>query len=256
MQLFYRKYGSGLPVIILHGLFGMSDNWVTFGKELSEEFMVFIPDQRNHGRSPHSDEFDYYILRDDIIEFINEQNLNEVMMIGHSMGGKVAMQCALKNPGLISKLIVLDISPAGKTAAPEIIQIIKSINTIKPEEMNSREDIKSQLSLIIRQKKIIEFLLKNIIRDENNKFSWKFNVKAITGNLPLIESGLESEARFSKPSLFIGGGKSPYLSGENIYEIFNNFPEATIEVINNAGHWLHVDAPEQLLKMVKAFLRN
>ena len=172
------------------------------------------------------------------------------------MGGKVAMHCAINYPDLISKLVVLDISPASKTADPEIFQIIKAINAIRIEEMSSREEIKSELSVIIKQKKIVEFLLKNIHREDNNNFCWKFNVKAITDNLSFIGSGIEAEQKYLKPALFIGGERSPYLTGENIYQVFDNFPSARIEIIKNAGHWLHVDAPEQLLKMVKEFLKN
>lgn len=254
MKLFYRKYGKGHPIVILHGLFGMSDNWVTFGKELSGNYEVFIPDQRNHGRSPHSDDFDYNILKDDIIKFIEQNKLEDVILIGHSMGGKVAMSVALNMPALISKLIVLDISPASKTPATEILLIIKAIQDANLEALNSREEIKDKLSKIINKKRIVEFLLKNIRRGKDDQFYWKFNDKAITENLSAIAAGIETDKKFLKPALFIGGDRSPYLGGENIYQIFDNFPVARIEIINNAGHWLHVDAPEGLLSMIVGFI--
>ncbi|MCD4678812.1 MAG: alpha/beta fold hydrolase [Bacteroidales bacterium] len=256
MKLFYRTYGTGHPIIILHGLFGMSDNWVTFGKQLAKEYEVFIPDLRNHGRSPHSNEFDYTFLLNDLVEFIQEQNLHDIILIGHSMGGKVAMLAALHHPEIIKKLIVLDISPVSKTPSPEIMQIIEAIKTLDLCGLDSRVEIKKQLAGIIEKRKIVEFLLKNIQRLESNTFSWKFNVASISENLGKIADGIETEIIFSKPTLVIGGEKSDYITGENIYQVFQNFPEARIDVISNAGHWLHVDAPEELLDIVMDFLRS
>ena len=256
MKLFHRTYGSGSPVIILHGLFGMSDHWVILAKQLAKAFKVFIPDLRNHGRSPHNNEFDYITLQNDLNEFINDQNLNEVILIGHSMGGKVAMYYALNNQETVKKLIILDISPVSKAPSPEIIQIIEAIKTINTGGLNSREEIKQQLSYIIKKREIVEFLLKNIRREENNTFSWKFNIGAILNSLKKISEGIDSDAQFSNPCLFISGGKSEYINGENIYRIFHNFPEARIDIINNAGHWLHVDAPEELLKIVMDFAKE
>jgi len=256
MKLFYRTYGNGAPVIILHGLFGMSDNWATFGKQLAKEYEVFIPDLRNHGRSPHSNEFDYTFLLNDLVEFIQEQNLRDIILIGHSMGGKVAMLAALSHPEIIKKLIVLDISPVSKTPSPEIMQIIEAIKTLDLCGLDSREEIKKQLAGIIEKRKIVEFLLKNIQRLESNTFSWKFNVASVSENLEKIADGIETETIFNKPTLFIGGEKSDYITGENIYQVFQIFPEAQIDVISNAGHWLHVDAPEELLDIVMDFIRN
>jgi len=254
MKLFYRTYGSGSPIIILHGLFGMSDNWVTFGKQLANNFEVFIPDLRNHGRSPHSSEFDYDFMQNDLKEFINEQKLEEVILIGHSMGGKVAMNFALNSPEFVKKLVVLDVSPVSATPLPEIMQIIEAVNTLDLDKFNSREEIKYQLDGTIEKRKIVEFLMKNVQRWDSNSFAWKFNVAAISDKLAIIASGIETEIVFNKPSLFIGGDKSQYLTGDNIYQIFQIFPEAKLEVIKNAGHWLHVDAPEELLEMIREFI--
>jgi len=234
----------------------MSDNWATFGKQLAKEYEVFIPDLRNHGRSPHSNEFDYTFLLNDLVEFIQEQNLRDIILIGHSMGGKVAMLAALSHPEIIKKLIVLDISPVSKTPSPEIMQIIEAIKTLDLCGLDSREEIKKQLAGIIEKRKIVEFLLKNIQRLESNTFSWKFNVASVSENLEKIADGIETETIFNKPTLFIGGEKSDYITGENIYQVFQIFPEAQIDVISNAGHWLHVDAPEELLDIVMDFIRN
>lgn len=256
MKLFYRKYGSGEPVIILHGIFGMSDNWVTFGKQLAKEYEVYILDLRNHGRSPHSSEFDYNLMLNDLKGFIQEQNLNNLILIGHSMGGKVAMHLALHYQELVKKLIVLDVSASAYNTTPEIEEIIIAINTIEVQKANDRPEIKRQLSEIVHDHRIIEFMMKNIVRRENNVLDWKFNAQAISDNLNKILKGIETEIEFSKPTLFISGEKSNYISQEDFYMIFDNFPEAQVEIIMNAGHWLHVDAPEELLNMVMDFARN
>jgi len=256
MKFFYRKYGKGPPLIILHGLFGMSDNWVTFGKALAKEYEVYIPDQRNHGRSPHSKEFDFEIMSNDIIEFISEHKLDKVVLMGHSMGGKVAMITALNHPEIISKLIVLDIGVRTYDLSPEIKKILEVINTIELQKTTNRNEIKKMLSVLISDKRIIELMIKNIIRKENNVFDWKFNVEAISNNLDKILIGIETEKVFQGPSIFISAEKSYYITGEDFYEIFENFPQAQIEVINNAGHWLHVDAAQKLLSLVVTFLRK
>jgi esterase len=256
LDLYYRKYGSGPEIIILHGLFGMSDNWVSFSRDLSQNYEVFIPDQRNHGRSPHSINFDYSVLSNDIYQFCGDQKIKDIILIGHSMGGKVAMLFALEHPELIKKLIVLDISPISKTPSVEIMQIIDSISTLNLKELSTREEIKIQLSQKIGKRKIVEFLLKNIKRDENNSFIWKFNSKAIRKNLASIAGGIVTDKVFEKPTLFIGGEKSDYINGEEFYEIFKYFPTAEVEVIKGAGHWLHADAPDELLRIVKIFIES
>ncbi len=254
MKLFYRTYGSGPPIIILHGIFGMSDNWVTFAKQLANGFEVFIPDLRNHGRSPHSNEFDYNYMLNDLRKFILEQNLHNIVLIGHSMGGKVAMQFALYYQELIKKLIVLDVSASSYNPTPEIEEIVIAINTIELKKANDRANIKRQLSGIIHDDRIIEFMMKNIVRHKNNVFEWKFNAQAISDNLNKLLKGIETDNKFDKPALFVAGGKSNYMKQEDIYMIFENFPEAQLELIMNAGHWLHVDAREELLNIVTHFI--
>lgn len=256
MKLFFRKYGSGTPVIILHGLFGMSDNWVTFGKILAKDFTVYIPDQRNHGKSPHTAEFNYSILTEDIVNFYNDHDIDNAVLIGHSMGGKVAIQTALRYPGLIKKLIVLDISPKSNKPSNEILQIIKAIKTLDIRIFSTRDKIKNALSERIEKKKIIEFLLKNVQRDSENNFKWKFNADAIVSNISGIAGEISSDDVFKKPALFIGGDKSKYITGEEFYEIIKYFPEARVEIIKGAGHWLHVDAHDHLLEMVKDFINE
>jgi pimeloyl-ACP methyl ester carboxylesterase len=205
MKLYCRKYGSGKPVVILHGLFGMSDNWVTFGKKLAENFEVYIPDQRNHGRSPHDDLFNYDVMQQDLDKFVKDHQLKDLILIGHSMGGKVAMHYTMNNPASISKLIVLDISPVTKTPSFEIMQIIEAINNINITNLSSREDIKEKLGCIIKKKRILEFLLKNVLRQPDKQYRWKFNVDAISANLPEIALGIETDKTYEGPALFIGG---------------------------------------------------
>jgi len=256
MKLFFREYGEGAPFIILHGLFGISDNWVTFGKLLSRKYHVYIPDMRNHGQSPHSHVFDFPSMAEDINEFIDELGLSRPILMGHSLGGKVAMIVALDNPGLPGKLIIVDVSLRRYGQNPEHIQLLNAMLSTDLSVAHSRSDAELQLKGKIKSQRLRQFLLKNLTWDHNERLSWRLNLPVLNANLPMMSGGIESASVFNRPTLFIRGGDSNYVREEDYVQILKNFPQAIIKTIPSAGHWVHADAPEEFSKIVTEFLNT
>ncbi|HJX70992.1 MAG TPA: alpha/beta fold hydrolase [Bacteroidales bacterium] len=265
MKLFYRKFGHGCPLIILHGLYGSSDNWVSFARSLSGHFKVYIPDQRNHGQSPNHSHHSYEDLRDDLSEFIHEHSIINPVLIGHSMGGKTAMFFASRYPELIRALIVIDISP-GKynedeeenTRFLKHRDILRILSELPVEDFKSREDADKALHQYIRIERIRNFLLKNLTRDENGGFRWKLNLPVLRSNLDHIMAGLENEQFLHPdyPVLFVKGELSDYISEKDVRIITTLFPAAQIKTIHGAGHWIHAEKPDELFTTIYEFLKN
>jgi esterase len=256
MKLFYRKFGEGPPLIILHGVFGISDNWVTIGRRLSEKFEVFIPDQRNHGQSPHSDSLSYDALAEDLIEFMEDHQIRKPIVIGHSMGGKVAMKLALEYPKRIDKLIVIDISPRLYPARQEHMEIIKAMMAVNFDEVNKRADVEWIISDKIKSEKIRLFILKNLYRIGRNRFAWRLNIEGIYNNIDAVVEQVESPYTFDEPCLFIRGGNSGYVPDEDFGLIHKYFPKAIIETIHGASHWVHAEKPDALCSLLSKFLEK
>jgi len=257
MQLFYRKFGEigHQALIILHGIFGASDNWFTFGKRISQEgFEVFIPDQRNHGQSPHNDNFNYLALTDDLFDFIDDHQISNPIILGHSMGGKVAMRFALENPQLVKRLVIVDISLKAYGPRPQHKKIIQAMKSVKLNQMNSRSEIDEQISKLVPQLPIRQFILKNLHRKEQEIFEWRMYLHGIEKNLDKMFDAIETEAKFMKPTLFIKGGDSDYILLEDFNQIRFNFPNAEIVTIADTTHWLHVEAPERFYQLVMGFV--
>ena len=262
MKLFYRKYGEGAPIIIVHGLYGASDNWHSIARVLSENFEVFLIDQRNHGRSPHSDEHNYDVMLEDLYEFIENQNIDKAILIGHSMGGKTVMHFANKYPEKVSNLIVLDIAPKSyveiaKKNKGEINHngILKALINIDFSIIKSRNDVDKELEKTIKDIRIRQFLLKNIHRNKENYLNWSLNIKALYNNLDKILDGFNHNYNVEKsivgfPVLFIKGANSNYIVKEDLKLIENIFPYAELKTIENAGHWLHAEQPKELVLLI------
>ena len=259
MELFYRKYGSGQPIIILHGLLGCSDNWVSIGKSLANDFEVYLIDQRNHGKSPHSSEINYPILSNDLHNFILSHSINKPILIGHSMGGKVIMNYAHLYKELIKSIIVVDIAPKTyKASSPEfqaIKIIVDSMLKINFNVAKSRKDIEIFLLEKIRIDNIVQFLLKNLKHNSDNTFEWRINIKAIKANFnKFLDSPFENdETKIYIPSLFVKGAKSNHILYDDYATINNHFLNSQIVVIPNAGHWLHSEQPKLLLDTIKLY---
>lgn len=256
MKLFYRHYGEGQPVIILHGILGISDNWVTIGRRLAEKFEVYIPDQRNHGQSPHSDTFNYYALTEDLHEFIEDHQLTKPVLIGHSMGGKVAMNYTLEHPHRIDKLIVVDISVRNYPARRQHLEIMDAMLSVDFDQQHTREGIEKIIRERIVSPAIAGFILKNLYRIGRNRFAWRLNIKSIYTNIENVFEGVELPYSSDVPAVFIKGGASDYIPDEDYPLILKKFPKAKFHTIENASHWVHADAPDELCKTLSDFLEK
>lgn len=256
MKLFFRHFGEGQPLIILHGIFGLSDNWVTHAKKLAGNFSVYLPDLRNHGHSPHSPTFNYHAMADDLKEFIEEHKLHNPIVAGHSMGGKVAMLFALENPEMLEKLIVIDISPVKYPDRDAHFDIISAMMSINFDAIHHREDVFEILKLSIPSERIRLFIMKNLHRKTKNSYDWRLNLNAISSNMDLVFAGIEHDGTFDKPVLFIKGGQSDYIKEAYLPGIKKLFPDYKLKTIESAGHWLHAEAPDELCNLLGEFLEQ
>jgi pimeloyl-ACP methyl ester carboxylesterase len=265
MELFYRSLGTGKPIVILHGLYGSSDNWYTIGRALAGQYSVFIPDQRNHGNSPHSPDHDYNALSDDLNEFFIQHNLTRAVILGHSMGGKTALAFGLKYPEKVEKMIVVDISPFGydETSAPEVIShehIMRSLLMLKIETLHGRQDADDRLQEQIRQAPVRQFLLKNLKRDSQGTFYWAMNLPVLQQHLADIYASILPSEQIKPieipvfPLMFIKGENSGYLRKEEFDSIRHFFPHAELAEIAGAGHWVHAERPDEFLKAILDFI--
>lgn len=244
--------GSGPPLLILHGYFGMSDNWKALGNKFAENFEVHLIDQRNHGRSFHTDDFDYELLIEDLQGYILFYNLENVNILGHSMGGKVAMLFSVTFPTLVSKLIVADIAP--KYYEPHHEHILAALNAVNFGIHNSRKKVEEVLQLYIQEPGIIQFMLKNVYWKTKDKMDFRFNLHSLTVNNSEVGEALPSFTHFNGPTLFLRGEKSNYILPEDEALIKAHFLNANIKTIKNAGHWLHAENPIQFYDEVFSFL--
>jgi len=254
MKLHFRELGAGQPLIILHGLFGFLDNWQTLAKYLSQKYKVYLVDQRNHGRSPHSPDFNYNFMVQDLVELIEDQQIPEPAIMGHSMGGKTAMNFALQHPDKISKLIVVDIAP--KSYPPHHQDILAALHAVDLSVVKTRAEVDEVLAQYIPEQDVRLFLAKNLYRREDNSFAWRMNFPVIEESIEEVGREITSDKPFTKPTLFIKGGNSRYIKPEKDTEpILELFPSASIETIPNAGHWVHAEAPEAFYNLVVNFLQ-
>ena len=253
MKLHFRTLGEGQPFVIMHGLFGTSDNWQSLGRRFSETHKVYLVDMRNHGRTNHSHEFDYQLMADDIKEFVTTENLQNPIIMGHSMGGKAAMNFALQNPDLLERLIVVDIAPKAYPVHHD--QIIEGLKSVDLASLKSRNDADEQLKPYIPEPDVRMFLMKNLYRKEDNTFAWRVNLKAVDENIEKMGAAITSGSPFTKPTLFVRGGKSRYIKPEDEFDtICHLFPNVEIETIEEAGHWVHAEAPDRFYDIVMNFL--
>ena len=252
MELFYQSYGSGFPLIVLHGLFGSSDNWQPVAKKLSTRFEVLAVDLRNHGRSPHSEEFSYAVMAEDVREFMAQRGFSRAHVLGHSLGGKVAMEFALRHPALVSKLVVVDMVP--KVYPPSHVPLFEAMLALGLDSFRERGEIDKALAAKIPDTRTRMFLLKNVGRDESGKFNWKLNLPAIYRNYPKLKETIESDKTFDGPVLFVKGGKSEHILPEDEARITKLFPKAQVEELASAGHWVHADDPEGLVRVLVEYL--
>ncbi|MFN8438173.1 MAG: alpha/beta fold hydrolase [Cytophagales bacterium] len=253
MKLFYREIGEGSPIVIMHGLFGSSDNWLTFAKKLAEKHKVFLLDLRNHGQSPHAEPHSYDSMCEDLKSFLDENQIFNPVIVGHSMGGKLAMKFAVKYPELLSKLIVIDISP--KYYKPHHQKYLAALHSLDLNTLTSRQEADSHMQKHIDELGVRQFLLKNLYRNENNEFKWRMNLQLLSDQIDNIGEGLDASLRFKKPTLFIKGELSNYISDDDEVMIHWIFPSSKVVSIPQAGHWVQADKPLELLEVMEEFVK-
>lgn len=252
MILHSKIYGTGAPLFILHGYFGMGDNWKSLADKFAENYEVHLIDQRNHGRSFHAYDFDYEILVEDLFKYIQHHNLEKVSLLGHSMGGKVAMLFAVTFPEYVHKLIVADISP--KFYKPHHQQILAALNAVNFKIQDTRNKVEDTLKIYIQEPEHLQFLLKNVYRKTKDTLAFRFNLESLTVNNSEVGAALPSFTEFDGETLFLSGENSNYITENEVDLIEAHFPKARIVTVKNAGHWLHAENPTQFYSEVVSFL--
>jgi len=251
-QLHFKEYGQGRAVVLLHGLFGSSDNWHYVAQRLAKNFHVFALDHRNHGLSPHSEKMNYPVMAPDVEKFFITRGLERASVIGHSMGGKTAMQFALQSPQRVEKLVVADMAP--REYAPAHDEIFAALLALDLSTFQTRQQIEEALAVEIPSLVLRRFLLKNLGRNPDGKFFWKINLHDIAESYPHLRQPVSHSTPFPQPALFIHGGKSKYVNEEDEPLIRELFPQAQILTIAEASHWVHADEPEEFLRLLLGFL--
>ncbi|MDO8967363.1 alpha/beta fold hydrolase [Algoriphagus sp.] len=251
MLLNFKKSGSGPPLVILHGLFGSLDNWFSIAKELVEHYTLYLVDQRNHGDSPHADEWNYAVMVEDLKELFDTEGFEKVFLMGHSMGGKTVMNFALKYPKMVEKLIVADIAPRYYPVHHE--SILEGLNSLNLSEIKSRKDADDQLAEYIPELGVRQFLLKSLTRD-NTGFAWKINLPVITKNIENVGEALPEGGKFEGPTLFLAGANSNYIQQKDMADMEKFFPNYQLEFVADAGHWLHAEQPHAVVEEMRRFL--
>lgn len=251
MKLFFREVGAGQPVVVMHGVFGSADNWLTQARMMSEKYRVMTIDLRNHGQSEHSDVFDYPAMAEDLRQFILEQDLVNPIVIGHSMGGKVAMNFAVAHPEMLEKLIVVDIAPRAYNLKHYVI--LDGLKAIPIDTLQSRQQADEVLAQYVEEPDVRQFLLKNLQRKSEGGFTWKLNLDVIDKNFANVGVPLQHEGTFNKPALFIRGSRSNYVRDEDIPGIKSIFPKAEVRSLDT-GHWVQAEKPVEFVAMVVEWL--
>jgi pimeloyl-ACP methyl ester carboxylesterase len=251
LPLFFRETGAGAPLIILHGIFGSGENWLTVSKKFADQFRVLLPDQRNHGRSPHTDAFSYSLLADDLETFATNQGINRFYLIGHSMGGKVAMQFAQQHPERLLGLVVVDIAP--RHYPPHHTAVLQGLKAVDLGTCQSRNEADAAMAQYITESDVRQFLLKNLYRNESGKFAWRINLPVLERAALQVGEATNPEIVSRVPALFIRGGKSRYILPQDEDLIYHLFPLSQIKEIPDAGHWVHAERPEAFAEMVLNF---
>lgn len=252
-----KIYGEGAactPLLVFHGLFGMLDNWGSFGKVFGEEFPVHLMDLRNHGKSFHDEAMSHDDLAADIRNYMADHHLEKVNLLGHSLGGKAVMQFAVKFPEKVEKLIVVDISP--KAYPPHHQGILKALQSVDFEEISTRQEAEAVLEQYIPEKSVIQFLAKNLYWNDDKKLGWRFNLPVLTEKYDQFVSNAIGSGTFDGRTLFVGGAKSSYILPQDEFLIRQQFPNSKIISIPNAGHWVQAENPADFNAVVKEFLLN
>lgn len=255
MRLNYKAYGSGKPVIIMHGLFGSGDNWRTVARMMEGQYQCIVVDMRNHGRSPHDPVMNFEVMTEDVLELMDDLKLVKVSLLGHSMGGKVAMQFALLHPDMVEKMVVVDIAP--KYYPPHHDAVIEAIEAVDPGSLKERSEAEEAFARFLgKDEATIQFLMKNLSRLPEGGFEWKANMPVIIDAYYHLMEDVQPVRPFEGPVLFVRGEKSNYILDEDFTHIKELFPHSSLVTIPGAGHWVHADAPQVFAQTILAFLND
>jgi esterase len=252
MELYYRIEGSGFPIFILHGLLGSSDNWRAISKRLSPSYKIYSVDLRNHGQSPHSERMSYPVMTDDLRELFERERISEAHVVGHSLGGKVAMQFATSHRARVSKLVVVDIAP--KAYPPSQRSILAALEQLELQSFKTFGEIDAALVPAIPETAVRQFLMKNIARVPPGGFQWRIDLASIAGSYDKLTEAIIPAGTYDKPALFMRGGRSDYIADTDLPSIHAIFPRAELVTIASAGHWVHAEATDEFVQVVTDFL--
>lgn len=251
MELHFRLHGHGPPLVLLHGLFGSNENFGAVGRALADRYTIYALDLRNHGRSPHGRAMDYATLAGDVRDTMDAHGLASAHLLGHSLGGKTAMELALSNPERVRRLVVVDIAPVAYP--PRHGAELEAMHGLDPATVASRREADDRLADAVPDPAVRQFLLKNLVRS-GASFAWRLPLETIVEQYPQIAAAPPSPGRYDGPTLFVRGGESDYLPDDAERVIRQRFPAARIETLAGAGHWVHVEAPERFVELVRGFL--
>ena len=250
VDLFFRREGAGTPVVILHGLFGSSDNFGSIGRTLSSEFDMVLVDERDHGRSPHTEHITYPLMAEDVHALVTKLGLKDIVLVGHSMGGKTAMTFAQRWPELLKHLVVIDIGPR-EYSIGDHGAIIEALRTSDPAGKSSRKEMEAHLSQYIPEPGVVQFLMKSLYWEKPERLAWRFNVPLLYREMNNILAAMGPEI-VRVPTLFIRGGKSGYITREDLPQLKEQFPKSRVETIPFAGHWVHAQAPDEVMDFIRS----
>ncbi|MFO7992718.1 MAG: alpha/beta fold hydrolase [Marinobacter sp.] len=262
VELNYRVTGEGSPLILLHGLFGSLENLGGISRRLQDQWQVHALDQRNHGSSPHTDTMDYPAMADDVLAYMDARGLEKASILGHSMGGKTAMQVALRAPQRVERIIVADIAPV--TYHPRHDVVLEGLKAMDLGLIRSRQDADRALAEYVEEPGVRQFLLKNLVRvaddddrsDHPGLYRWRLNLPVIEQCYPKLAEAPEGDGPFEGPVLFIKGADSAYIQEKHRDDIRRLFPDADLRIINGTGHWLHAEKPDSFAALCRRFLTD
>lgn len=252
MSLFFRKLGSGPPLVVLHGLFGSGDNWQTHAKVWAENFTVYLIDQRNHGHAPHNKEMNYEVMCDDLVSFFANENVRDAILLGHSMGGKTAMHFALEHSFLLEKLIVVDMGI--KEYPPHHDRIFQGLFAVDVEHVASRSEAETRLASYVEEPATRAFLMKNLYWKENQQLAWRFNLPILFKEIDRILEALPAANKIDTNTLFIKGQNSNYIQDDDIPAIRAIFPNSIFQTVEKAGHWPHAENSAAFQTIIQNFV--
>ncbi len=255
MLLHSKIEGTGKPLVILHGYLGMSDNWKTLSLQYAQNgFEVHALDLRNHGRSFHSDEFTYEAMIQDVLNYCNHYNLDKINVIGHSMGGKLAMFLAVMHPEKVEKLIIADIAP--RPYPPHHQEILDALNAVDFSVQKERKEVEDVIAQYVPDFGTRQFLMKNVYRRTPEELDFRINLKVLTEKYDNIGIALPENTVFEKPTLFLKGENSNYIKERDEQDIMRHFPRAEIKTVSKSGHWLHAENPKEFFEFSLTYLKS